>query len=143
MAENQKPKPGAMQIKAGKMKMYLNDEWVDFGPAYVAKDMRKIAKPINGRVHAYAPFLRRWAADLESQGLLAIKSVQERLKTFYGCSEKWMAQDCRIWYGWLQQIYQFRNCTGKKDKPIQAEANKNFRDKFDTIFQKQPEAAHG
>jgi hypothetical protein len=133
---NDKPNPGAMQIKAGKMKMYLNDEWVDFGPAYIAKDMRRIARPLNGRQHAYAPFLRRWAGELESQGLLAIQNVQGRLKAFYGCSEKWMAQDCKVWHGWLQQIWQFRNCTGKKDKPLAAESNKNFRENFDKVFTK-------
>ena len=138
MVENQKIKLGTMQIKAGKMKMYINDEWVDFGLAYVAKDMRKIAKPINGRrVHAYAQFLCQWATELESQGLLAIQNIQKRLKSFYGCSEKWMAQDCRIWYNWLNQIWQFRNITGKKDKSVYAEANKNFRDNFDNIFKQQ------
>jgi len=137
-----KPKPGAMQIKAGKMKMYLNDEWVDFGVAYVAQDMRKIAKPVRGRQHGYAPILKQWAAELEEQGMFALTKVQAKLKMFYGASEKWMAQDCRVWHGWLQQIYQFRNCTGKKDKPIQAEANKNFRDNFDKILN-QPEAANG
>lgn len=136
MTEEKKPKPGTMQIKAGKMRMYLNDEWVDFGVAYVAKDMRKIAKPLNCRKHAYAPFLRRWAGELESKGLLAIQDVQARLKAFYGCSEKWMAQDCRVWYGWLQQIWQFRNCSGKKDKTPAVEANKNFRENFDKIFSK-------
>lgn len=136
MADEQKPKPGAMQIKAGKMKMYLDDEWVDFGVAYVAKDMRKIAKPVHGRRHGYAPILKQWAAELEANGLAAIKTVQERLKAFYGASEKWMAQDCRVWHGWLNQIYQFRNCTGAKDKPIQAEANKNFRENFENIFTK-------
>lgn len=136
MTDEKKPNPGAMQIKGGKMRMYLNDEWQDFGPAYIAQDMRKIARPINGRVHAYAPFLRRWAVELEAKGLLAIQDVQGRLKAFYGCSEKWMAQDCKVWHGWLQQIWQFRNCTGKKDKPLAAEANKNFRENFEKVFTK-------
>ena len=131
-----KPNPGAMQISGGKMRMYLNDEWQDFGVAYIAKDMRKIAKPIKGRVHAYAPFLRLWATELERKGMHAIQDVQERLKAFFGCSEKWMGQDCRIWHGWLQQIWQFRNCTGKKDKPPAVEENKNFRENFDKIFTK-------
>jgi hypothetical protein len=142
MIEEHKPKPGAMQIKGGKMSLYLNDEWVDFGVMYVAKDMRKIAKPLNGRRNGYAPVLHRFADELEAKGLAAVKTVQERLKAFWGAREKWMAQDCRVWHSWLNQIYQFRNCTGKKDKPIHAEANKNFSDNFDKIFN-QPEAING
>lgn len=129
-----KPKPGAMQIKGGKMTMYLNDEWVDFGVAYVAKDMRKIAKPVHGRKHGYSAILKTWAVELEVQGLFSVKNVQDKLKAFYGASEKWMAHDCRIWHGWLNQIYQFRNCTGKKDNPLHVEANKNFRENFDKVF---------
>lgn len=133
------PRPGAMQIKAGKMRMYLNGAWQDFGVSYVAQDMRKIARPVNGRRHGYASILQRWAAELEANGMASVKTVQDKLKAFWGAREKWMAQDCRVWYGWLNQIYQFRNCTGKKDEPVQAEAIKNYSNNFDSIFKKRTE----
>lgn len=133
---NDKPKNGAMRINAGKMSMYLNGAWVDFGVLYVAKDMKRIAKPVNGRRSAYSVIIRGWAGMLEREGMAALRVVQWRLRSFYGCSEKWMAQDCRIWHGWLQQIWQFRNCAGKKDVPVKADANRNFRDNYDKTFQK-------
>ncbi len=131
-----KPKNGSMQIKNGKMFMYLNDAWQDFGISYVVSDMRRIAKPVKGRKSAYAPILVNIAGILDHEGITGINKAQEYLKQFWGCSEKWMAQDCRIWYQWLQHIWQFRNCTGKKDVPIHAEANKAFRDNYDKTFSK-------
>jgi hypothetical protein len=136
MEKETKPKNGTMQLKDGKMRLYLDGAWQDFGPAYVAKDMRKIAKPVRGRKHGYAPIVKSWATELESQGLRGIQTVQTKLKAYYGTSEKWMAQDCQVWHGWLQQIWQFRNCTGKKDQAPAVEANKNFRENFDKVFTK-------
>jgi hypothetical protein len=131
-----KPNPGSLQIKSGKMRMYLNDAWQDFGIAYVVADMKRIAKPVKGRKSAYAPILMKIATTLDRGGLPAIRTAQEALKPFWGSSERWMAQDCRVWHGWLQQIWQFRNISGKKDVPVQAEANKAFRDNYDKTFSK-------
>ena len=135
---SEKTKPGTMQVKDGKMRIYLNDDWQDFGVDYVAKDMRKIAKPVRGgRITGYAPLLRTWAGELEAKGLAAIKPIQERLKVYWGCSEHWMREDCKVWHGWLNQIYQFRNINTKKDKPTAAKAIKAFGDNFDSIFSKE------
>jgi hypothetical protein len=90
MSEEQKPKEGAIQIRCSKMRIYLSGAWQDFGVAYVAKDMRKIAKPVHGRKHGYSSILRALAAELDAQGLASVRSVQERLKAFWGASEKWI-----------------------------------------------------
>jgi hypothetical protein len=129
-----KPTNGSMQISGGKMRLYVNDQWQDFGISYVVSDMRRIAKPVNGRRTAYGPIIAKIANELDRGGLSAVRASQETLKAFWGCSERWMAQDCRIWYNWLNQIYQFRNCTGKKDVPIHAESNRNYRENMDKIF---------
>lgn len=128
------PRNGTIQIKGGRMRLYVNDAWADFGIAYVATDMRRIARPKGRRRNGYAAVLARWALILEREGMRSIPRVQELIKPYFGSSEPWMAQDCRIWHGWLNQIWQLRNCAGKKDVPPRAEANKSFRDNYDTIF---------
>jgi hypothetical protein len=128
------PKNGSMQIKDGKMRMFINDAWVDFGPAYISSDMRRVAKPINGRRNGYSPILIKMASAIEHGGLQSIQKIQGMLKTYFGCSERWMAQNCKIWHSWLGQIWQFRNCTGKKDKPVHAECNKRFRENIEKVF---------
>jgi hypothetical protein len=137
MDTENKPKPGAMQIKDGKMRLFMGGEWVDFGVSYVAADMRKIARSAKLQRSPYILKIRTWAGELDHGGMFSVRSVQEKLKGFFGASEQWMAQDCRVWHGWLQQICQiWKNWTGKKDAPVQKEANEKFRGNFDTIFQK-------
>lgn len=128
------PKNGTLQIKEGKARIFLDNEWRDFGPAFVASDIRRTAKPANGRRSAYGAYLLRAATLLEGEGMAAIGRVQAILKSFFGCSEYWMRNNCRVWHDRLQQIWQFRNCTGKKDEPAQKQANKNYRDNFEKIF---------
>lgn len=128
------PQNGAIQITNGKMRMYIDEKWQDFGVAFIVSDMRKVAKPRNNRVSAYAIHLKRMASLLESGGIVMIKPVQDILKLFFGCKEYWMQHDCRIWHGWLQQIWQFKNVTGKRDEPEAKKANKNFRDNFEKVF---------
>lgn len=130
-----KTKNGIIQVKNGKMRMRMNDEWRDFGPLFIASDMRRIAKPVSGRTSAYAVHLKHMASLLESEGMAAISPVQKMLKLFFGCREYWMQRDCKVWHNWLQQIWQFRNCTEKKDEPAITKANKNYRNNFEKAFE--------
>jgi len=127
-------KDGAMQIKAGKLRLFSNGAWHDFGPMFVAADMRKLARPVNGRVSAYAPHLLKMAVILEREGLFGSASVRERLESFFGAREIWMRHNTRVWHNWLGQIWQFRSCTGKKDAPVTREQNRNFRGNFEKVF---------
>ena len=127
---------GTMQMKDGKTRIYLENEWHDFGPMFVAADMRKIAKAFKTRSSIYAIKMRSWASRLESDGMFGIKAIQDELKGLWGAREQWMAQDCRVWHEWLGKILMFKNVNVKKDKPVVAESNKNYRDNMDKIFQK-------